>query len=160
MEADLLAEIWPHCAVGGYLSVGWDWFQGQSNVDMLSGQIASFNKMDMTTVIVGAKVLERVGPFITWEGRIGGGYVRYSQLTYTDVSAPPPLPGLQYFRPISRGVFEIGGRVAFGDRHVCFDLGLGLRAMGAMSPGTDYSGFTPPEFFFTYMFEVGLTLRW
>jgi hypothetical protein len=161
IEADLLTEIAPHWAVGGYLSVGRDWFQGRAGVDMLTGEVFSFDTMVQTSVIVGAKVLENVSPFITWEGRIGGGFVRSSQLTFTDLTSGPPNTGLEFFRPVSRGVFEIGARVCFGDRHAVFDVGFGMRVTGPMSPGADV--FSPPvlpDFFFTWMLELGLTFRW
>src|SRR6185436_16221071 len=109
VEGELLAELAPFWMLGGYVTVGWDWFKGQDNVDMGTGEFFSFDRMTMTTVIVGIKVVERVGPYVTWEGRMGGGYVRYGQLTFTNVTGAP-VPGLQFFRPVTRGVFEIGGR--------------------------------------------------
>lgn len=159
VEGDILAELAPHWLMGGYVTVGWDWFKGQDDVDMGTGEFFTFDRMKMTTVIVGLKVVERVGPYIMWEGHMGGGYVRYGSLMYTDVTAAP-VPGLQFFQPVTRGVFEIGGRVGFGDRRFTFDLGLGIRIMGAMSPGANANPIVvDPDFFYTYVFEAGLTLR-
>ncbi len=160
LELSLLGGIGPHFAMGPYISVGWDRFVGSSNVDVSPVETFSFNDMDVTTVVVGGKIVERVAPFFFWEGYMGVGFVHYGQLTYTDEFGPPPNTGLQFFRPINRGLFDIGGRACWGTPYMTFDLGLDFRFMGATAPGRDVNPtVVDPDFFFTFTVELGLSLR-
>ncbi|HVR83625.1 MAG TPA: hypothetical protein VMU54_04890, partial [Planctomycetota bacterium] len=80
VEASLMSHISPHWSMGGYLSVGWDRFTGASNVDLQTGEFASFDDQDVVTVIVGGKMVHRVTPYLFWEGRMGVGLVHYGGL--------------------------------------------------------------------------------
>jgi hypothetical protein len=161
VEGDLLAEFEHNKASGVYAALEWNWFNGRPNVDMRTGQVLSFDTLNTFTCIVGAKVIAEFPETIFVEGRLGGGFVNFGQLTYTDVTAPPPVAGRQFFRPLTRGVFEIGARFSpLNSRHFNLDMGVALRVMGAMAPGANVNPpAVDPRFFVTYTLEIGLTIR-
>jgi hypothetical protein len=158
-ELSLMSELTPRFSMGGYLSVGWDRFQGASNVDMGTGEFFTFHNQDVTTFILGGKVLERFGPAFFWEGRMGVGLVHYGSLGFTDVTGIP-ASGLQFFRPVTHGLFDLGGRVGFGTPHVTFDLGIDFRFMGSQAAGRDVNhDVVDPQFFFVFAIDLGVTFR-
>ena len=159
VEADLMSWISPHWAMGGYISLGWDRFTGSSNVDMGTGEFFSFDDQDMVTLIVGGKVLQKFAPFWFWEGRMGVGLVHYGQLTFSDVTLPIADNGLQFFKPVTHGLFDLGGRIGVGNKQVTFDIGIDFRFMGAEARGRDVSNAVDPDLFFVFTFDLGLSLR-
>src|SRR5437762_2556356 len=104
VEGDLLTYVTPHWGVGGYLSVGWDRFDGQ-RINFPSGDFSEANHMDLTTVIIGGKIVDHVAPFFTWEGRMGLGIVHYSSVEWSGIDTGVPFSNEQLFRPISKAVF-------------------------------------------------------
>lgn len=158
IEGDLLTYFTPHWAVGGYMSVGWDRFDGNTVV-FPNGDQFTPNKLDLTSVIFGGKVLGRGGPFFTWEGRMGLGIVHYSSVLWSGIDTGVPFANEQLFRPINRAVFDIGARAGFGNQHIQGDFGLGWRIMGPLSRGKDVTNAIDPEVWSTFMVEVGLSIR-
>lgn len=159
VEASAMQKISPHWSLGGYLSVGWDRFAGASDVDMGTGEFFSFNDQDVVTVIAGAKLLQKITPFLFWEGRMGLGLVHYSSLSFSDVTLPVTVSGLQFFRPVSHGLFDIAGRIGFGDPRITFDVGLDFRFMGGEARGRDVTAEVDPSLFFVFAIDLGLTFR-
>jgi hypothetical protein len=159
VEASLLSWVTPHWAMGGYLSVGWDRFSGASDVDLQTGEFASFDDQDVVTVIVGGKMVHKISPFFFWEGRMGVGLVHYSGLTFSDVTTPVAVSGLQFFRPVNHGLFDLGARAGWGNPRITFDVGLDFRFMGSEARGRDVSNAVDPDFFFVFAIDLGLTLR-
>jgi hypothetical protein len=158
-EASLLSWVSPHWALGGYLSIGWDQWHGASNVDMGTGEFFNFDNQDTVTVILGGKVLHHFAPFWFWEGRLGAGFVHYGELTFTDVTFPPAVPGLQFFKPINRGVFDLGGRIGVGDRQVTLDMGLDFRFQGGEARGKDVTDLIDPDWLFVFSIDLGVSFR-
>jgi len=160
VELSLMSQLSPHWAMVGYLSVGWDRFSGASDVDMGTGEFFSFDNQDITTFILGGKVLHRFGPAFFWEGRMGIGLVHYGSLGFTDVTGPIADSGLQFFRPVTHGLFDLGGRVGFGSPHVTFDVGIDFRFMGSQAPGRDVNhDVVDPDFFFVFAIDLGVKFR-
>ena len=158
IEGDLLTFVTPHWGVGGYVSVNWDRFYGET-LHFFNGDVLNVGDMDMETVIIGAKVLQRVSPFVYWEGRLGVGWVHYERTTWSGVDAGTPFADEELFKSIDRFVFELGGRIAAGSRHVQVDFGFGMRWMGGAARGADVSSFIDPDVLITFMLELGLTVR-
>lgn len=159
VEASLITWVHSHWGVGGFLSVGWDRYEGTSNFELPTGEVFSFDTWDHTTVLVGGKVVERVSPFIYWEGRIGVGIVHMGEMTFTDETVAPFDHGLQFFRPVTRGVFDFGGKASFGTPRITFDLGLDFRFTGPAARGSDVTNVVDPEAFFSFALSLGLSLR-
>ncbi len=157
-EFDLLSYISPRWGVGGYLSVGWDRFEGQ-RINFLAGDFVEADHMDQTTVIIGGKIVDHVTPFFLWEGRMGLGMVHYSAVNWSGVDTGVPFFNEQLFRASNQIVWEIGGRVGFGDRHIQVDLGFGIRIMGGAERGRDVTNAINPDILTTFMIELGLTFR-
>ncbi|HLY75538.1 MAG TPA: hypothetical protein VKU80_15565 [Planctomycetota bacterium] len=162
VEGDLLSFVTPHLGAGGYLSVGWDRFGGQT-LNFSNGDFAKPDALDLSTVIVGGKIVQRISPFVTWEGRMGLGLVHYSKVDWSGFDSggvpPGPFSNEELFRPINRGVFELGGRVGVGNRQVQADFGFGFRYMGGAARGRDVSAFVDPDPLYTFLLELGLTIR-
>jgi hypothetical protein len=165
IEGDLLSYITPHWGVGGYVSVNWDRFDGES-VGFPNGDFLEPDHMDLTSVIVGAKVIQRVSPFFVWDGHLGIGLVHYSSTKWSgfDSAPTPPTPpgpfsGEELFRSTNTVVGEIGGRVGFGGPHLEVDLGFGIRIMGGPERGRDVTTFVDPDILTTFMIELGVTGR-
>ena len=158
VEGDLISFFTPEWGVGGYLSVGWDEFTGQT-LHFSNGDFVSVDNMDLSTVIVGAKLVQRVGPFVVWDGRLGVGIVHYSKVDWSGVDTGIPFSNEELFRPVTRAVFELGGRIGVGSRNVQVDFGFGFRAMGGAARGADVSALVDPDVLFTFMLELGLTVR-
>lgn len=164
-QADFLARLHDKTIAnevnsGFYAALEWNWFHGNPNVNMHNGQTFSFNTMNTVSVILGPKLSALMEDVVELEARLGGGFVHFSQLSYTDVTGVP-IPGRQYFKPLTRGVFEIGGRVSpLHTPNFLLDFGAALRAAGGMAPGLHFNspGYDP-RFFVTYILEIGLTIR-
>jgi len=158
-ELNLMSWVSPHWAFGGYFSIGWDRFSGASDVDMGTGEFFSFNDQDTVTAIFGGKVLHHFAPFWFWEGRMGVGLIHYGQLTFTDVTTPVAVSGLQFFRPVNHGLFDLGGRIGVGDKRITFDLGLDFRFMGSEARGRDVTNAIDPDWFFVFSIDLGVSFR-
>jgi hypothetical protein len=115
--------------------------------------------MDLFTVIVGAKSLGMFDPLFFWEGRIGLGLVHYDAVKADFVLGGTSFPNQEFFRATDRAVFEIGGRVGVGNQHVSGDFGMGFRIMGGPARGKDVTNFIDPDPLFTFMIEIGLSVR-
>jgi hypothetical protein len=157
-EADLLTYVTPHWGVGGYLSVGWDTFGGQ-RLHFSNGDEVEPDDMEQTTVILGAKVVQRISPYAIWEGRIGMGMVHYSAVNWSGIDTGVAFSNEQLFASVNRFVFEIGGRVGFGSPHLEGDFGFGVRIMGGAKRGRDVTTFIDPDILTTFMLELGITAR-
>jgi len=157
-EADLLSFITPQIGVGGYLSVGWDRFYG-NRLNFFNGDSLSVGDWDMETVIIGGKVVQHVSPFVVWEGRLGVGWVHYNHCLWSGVDTGVPFSDEELFRAINRAVFELGGRIGVGSRNFQVDFGFGFRYMGAAARGRDVTTFIDPDLLYTFMLELGLTVR-
>ena len=115
--------------------------------------------MDLITAIAGVKFLQKVSPYVMWEGRLGAGIVHYNQVLWSGVDTGVPFTDEQLFKPVNRGVFEFAGRICVGGRVIMGDFGFGLRYMGGAARGRDVSNFIDPDILITFMLELGLTVR-
>ncbi|MBV8879107.1 MAG: hypothetical protein JO332_03990 [Planctomycetaceae bacterium] len=158
VEGDLLSFLTPHWAVGGYLSLNWDRFYG-NRLNFFNGDFVDVDDMDLTTVIVGGKVLQRLSPYVYWEGRLGLGIVHYAKVEWSGVDGGTPFSNEELFKSINRGVFELGGRICVGDRHIQGDFGFGMRFMGGAARGADVTSLVDPDMLITFMLELGLSVR-
>lgn len=159
-EFDLLSYLSPSWAVGGYLSVGWDSFNGQ-RLNFINGDFAEADHMDLTTVMVGAKVVQRFSPYFLWDGHMGIGMVHYGAVNWSgfDTSVPGPFTNEQLFSATNTMVGEFAGRIAFGVPSFEVDFGMGFRIMGGPNRGRDVNNNIDPDIFSTFMLELGLTVR-
>jgi hypothetical protein len=158
VEGDILAYLAPTWAIGGYLSVGWDSFNGNT-VGFTPIDFVRPEDMELTTAILGVKVLQRVSPYVIWEGRMGVGAVHYSSVDWSGQDAGVPFANEQLFQSITRAVWEIGGRIGVGNPHIEADFGFGIRIMGGASRGRDVTNFIDPDILTTFMLELGVTVR-
>jgi hypothetical protein len=158
VEADLLTFITPHWGVGGYASYNWDRFDG-NRISFVSGDFAEPDHMTLNSVFVGAKVMQRISPWVTWEGRMGLGIVTYSKTEWSGVDSGTPFFDEELFQRITRAAWEIGGRIGVGGPHLEVDFGFGIRIMGAASRGRDVTEFVDPDILTTFMLELGLNLH-
>lgn len=156
VEADLVSFTTPHWGFGGYLSVGWDEFTGQT-LHFFNGDFANVGNMDQISVVLGGKMVQRLSPWVTWEGYMGAGLVHYDHTTWSGVDTGMPFTNEELFKPINRGLFEIGGRLGVGNRTFQVDLGFGFRWMGGAARGKDVSNVVDPEVFYTFLIDLGLT---
>jgi hypothetical protein len=158
VEADLLTFVAPHWGVGPYVSYNWDRFDG-NRINFSGGDFVEADQMTLNSVFVGGKVLQRISPWVSWEGRMGLGLVTYSQVEWSGVDAGVPFSNEELFQRITRGAFEIGGRIGVGSPHVQAEFGFGVRIMGGASRGSDVTDAVDPEVLTTFMLELGLSLR-
>jgi hypothetical protein len=158
VEADLLTFVAPYWGVGGYISYNWDHFDG-NRITFASGDFAEADHMTLNSVFVGGKVLQKLSPWVSWEGRMGLGLVTYSHVEWSGVDTGVPFFNEELFQRITRGAFEIGGRIGVGSPHVQAEFGFGIRIMGGASRGRDASDFVDPDILTTFMLELGLALR-
>lgn len=158
IEGDLLSFVTPHWGVGGYLSVNWDEFSGET-LHFFNGDFVNVDNMTMSSVIIGGKVMQRVSPYTYWEGHLGVGWVHYNSVDWSGVDQGIPFNDEELFKPINRAVFEFAGRFCFGDRHVQGALGFGMRYMGGAARGADVSNFIDPDVLITFIIELGVLVR-
>lgn len=158
VEGDILTFVTPHWGVGGYLSVGWDTFDG-ATIRFSSGDQATPEDMKLTSVFAGGKVMQRISPFVTWEGRMGLGIVHYSSVKWSGIDTGVPFSNEELFRTINRGAFELGARIGVGSRHIEADFGFGVRIMGGAARGKDVTTAIDPELLTTFMLELGVVVR-
>lgn len=158
VEADLLTFVAPYWGIGGYVSYNWDRFDGQ-RITFISGDSAEPDPMTLNSVFVGAKVLQKLSPWVSWEGRMGLGLVTYSHVEWSGVDTGVPFSNEELFQRITRGAFEIGGRIGVGSPNVQADFGFGVRIMGGASRGRNVTDAIDPDFLTTFMLELGLSLR-
>jgi len=162
VEADLLTFIAPHWGVGPYVSYNWDRFDG-NRINFPNGDFVEADQMTLNSVFVGGKVLQHLSPWVMWEGRMGLGIVTYSHTEWSGFDSGATIPGPfsneELFQRITRGAFEIGGRIGVGSPHVQADFGFGIRIMGGASRGRNVTDAVDPDFLTTFMLELGLSLR-
>jgi hypothetical protein len=158
VEADMLAFPAPHWGVGGYISYNWDRFDG-NRIFFGNGDEVEADQMTLNSVFAGAKFLQRLSPFVSWEGRIGLGLVTYSHVEWSGIQGGVPFPPEELFQRITRGAFEIGGRIGAGSPNVQAEFGFGVRIMGGASRGRDVTNAVDPDYLTTFMLELGLALR-
>jgi hypothetical protein len=160
VEGDLLSYVTPGWGVGGYLSVGWDRFDGQ-RVNFINGDFAQPDHMDLTSVLIGGKVVQRFSPWFSWDGHLGIGVVHYSAVHWSgfDITIPGPFTHEELFAATTTVMGEIGGRLGFGSPHVEGDLGFGFRIMDSPHRGRDVNSNIDPDILTTFMIELGLTVR-
>jgi hypothetical protein len=158
VEGDLISFVTPQWGVGGYLALGWDEFTGQT-LHFFNGDFVNVDNMDQVSVIVGGKIVQRVSPFVTWQGYMGVGFLHYDAVNWSGVDQGIPFSNEQLFKPINRAVFELGGRVGIGSRNFQVDLGFGFRWMGGAARGADVSNLIDPDVFYTFLLDLGLTVR-
>ena len=158
LEGDVLVNVGHEASVGGYLSVGWDTFNGVRNVDDF-GDTLDPGEMRMVTVIAGAKWLGWFDPLFFWEGRIGLGMVHTDAVKADFILSGVLFPDQEFFKASNRAVFELGGRVGYGTPNVAVDLGMGFRVLGAPGRGKDVTNFVSPDPLVTFMIELGVLFR-
>jgi hypothetical protein len=152
VEADLLSFVAPFWGVGPYVSYNWDRFDG-NRVSFSSGDEFEADEMTLSSVFLGAKVLQRISPWVTWEGRMGLGLVTYSKVEWSGIDAGTPFSNEELFQRITRGAFEIGGRIGVGSPHVQADFGFGVRIMGGASRGKDVTDAIDPDILTTFTLD-------
>jgi hypothetical protein len=162
---DIMAKPNPEVELGGYVSLGYDYFGGRS-VSLLNpftGDVLGIkpDSLDVSTIVLGGKILGRVAPYCVTEGYLGFGFVHYSSVDATFTLNGVPNPDQQFFGHANRGLFEIGGRIGFGSPSVMFVLGFGWRLMGSLGRGRDAGAFLDmnPDLFDTIILDGGLTIR-
>jgi hypothetical protein len=158
LEGDIQAVMGPGWAVGGYLSVGYDSFNGITNTDDL-GDTVHPHAMKQLSILAGVKSTGWFDPIFFWEGRIGFGVVHYYP-----VLADFNIGGIQsndqeFFRASDRFCFEIGGRVGVGSPSFAVSFGFGLRVMDSPSRGRDVTSFIDPDVLDTFILDLGLIAR-
>jgi hypothetical protein len=158
VEADLLTVVDREWSVGGYLSVGWDRFDGVRNVDDF-GDTLEPDSMDLLTVLAGAKILGQFDPFFFWEGRMGLGWVHYDAVKADFILGGTRFPDQEFLKASDRLAFELGGRIGMGTQHFAVDFGMGFRVMGGPGRGKDTTNFIDPDPLVTFILELGLMLR-
>jgi len=160
LEGDLLSYISPGWGVGGYLSVNWDRFDGQQ-VNFINGDFAQPDHMDITSVIVGGKVVQRFSPFFGWEGHMGIGVEHYASVHWSgfDITIPGPFTHEELFAATTSVMGEIAGRFIFGSPRIEGDLGFGIRIWAPPNRGRDVTNAINPDVWTSFMIELGLTFR-
>jgi hypothetical protein len=158
VEADLLQFVAPHYGVGGYLSYNWDQFNGNTIV-FPNGDTATPDHMTLNSAFLGAKFLQHLNPWVVWEGRMGAGIVHYSRTTWSGVDLGVPFSNEELFKSITRGAFEIGGRIGAGSPTIQADFGFAVRIMGGAARGKDVTSAIDPDILTTFMLELGLSIR-
>ncbi len=157
-ELEFMSFVTPQWGVGGYLEVGWDQFNGQS-LYFFNGDYLSVGDWDQTSVIVGGKFQQRLSPLVTWEGRLGIGWVHYNAVTWSGLDSGVTFSNEELFKAINRALVDVGFRVGFGTPHFEVDLGFGFRYMGAAARGADVTSAIDPELFFTFTMDLGLNIK-
>lgn len=158
VEADLLTFVAPYWGVGPYVSYNWDRFDG-NRIFFANGDEFEADNMTLNSVFVGGKVLQRLSPWMTWEGRIGLGLVTYSHVEWSGIDTGTPFSNEELFQRITRGAFEIGGRIGAGSPNIQAEFGFGIRIMGGASRGRDVTNAIDPDYLTTFMLELGLSMR-
>jgi hypothetical protein len=158
IEGDVLIHLAHDWSVGGYLSIGWDTFQGVRNVDDFGDTLIP-DQLDLFSVIVGGKAMGTFDPLFFWEGRIGLGFVHYDAVKADFILGGVTYGDQEFFKASDRAVFEMGGRIGMGTPQFAVDLGMGFRVMGAPGRGKDVTNFIAPEALVTFMLELGVMVR-
>lgn len=157
LTAELVYEMPYGLGLGGYLSVGFDSFEGDRVTDDF-GDVVDPDGMDIFTVFVGGKAVQYLGDVVYWQGRIGFGAVHYSE-----VEADYVLGGLmsqgELFDQSTAAAFEVAGGLGFGERRWTAHVDLGFRVHGHPREGDGAPSFVDPEAMATFFIEAGLTVR-
>lgn len=158
VEADVSAVIDRGFAVGAYISVGWDQFDGRTDVDSFGDSVHP-DPMEMITVIAGAKSTGWIDNVFFWEGRMGLGLVHYRQVLADFRVAGVLSPDQEFFKESDRVVFEMGGRIGIGTPSFAVVFGMGFRIMGPPARGSDVTTFVDPDILTTFIMDLGVMIR-
>jgi hypothetical protein len=155
LEAALLFHQAPHWRVGGYLSFGVDWFEGQSVLDDV-GDTLKPDTMTITTGLIGAKGRFLFGPGFFCDGYLGLGVAHYNAVDSTFVIGGVPLTGVELMAASNEFALESGMRIGWGTPHVAVLLGLGFRYLGVPVRGKGVTSEISPEAFSTLTLDLGV----
>lgn len=157
VEGDLLYDFHPDLWLGGYVSLGFDTFDGDREADSF-GDTMEPDRMDIYSLIVGGRAVQYFGEVAFWEGRIGLGVAHYGDVDARFVLGGVPSDA-ELFEASTRAIFDMGARLGFGTPRVTGDFGFGLRIAGAPRRGDGVTSFVDPESLGIFYLEAGVTLR-
>ncbi len=129
VEGRLMWEVEPGGWMGGYVSLGWDRYDGRRDTDAYGDSLEP-DSMEITTVLAGVKAIFMVGPRVYVEAHAGLGGARYGDVDGTlTVSGVPGPVGI--FDSSTVAAFDMGGRIGYARRRFVAEIGFGLRFQGA-----------------------------
>lgn len=158
VEADLQTIVDRQWAIGGYVSFGWDSFDGQTDVDSF-GDAVHPDSMDMITVLAGVKSTGWFDDVFFWDGRMGLGWVHYNKVLADFSIGGTFFADQEFFRASDNVVFEMGGRFGIGTPSLAVSFGMAFRIIGPPSRGANVTSFVDPDVLTTFIMDLGLMIR-
>ena len=146
--------------LGGYLSIGQDSFNGQTDTDDFGDSLTT-SDLDITTIVAGFMGSHRFGDGFYFDGRVGFGLANYDSVDGTlriDFGPPTGIVVIDFevFGASSAVLFEFGGSLGYGVDSFFVEMGLGFRFQGAPDNGDlDFSSSAPG----IGIFELGAGIR-
>jgi hypothetical protein len=154
MEGEILGRVGRAWMIGGYLSVGWDSFDGKSDVDSV-GDTLTPDRMDLLTILVGFKAINEISKYFHWDLHVGLGAAHYGKVDGVFVTGGAPLD-VTVFKASTAFAFDFGARIAVDSGPFFAALGMSIRVQGAPSNADfDFGSRTPA----IVAFELGIGVR-
>lgn len=129
LEGRLMWEIDMYTWLGGYVSAGWDEYEGKRDTDAYGDSLEP-DGMEVVTVLAGLKWIFQFHPRLYVEGHAGIGVARYGDVNGTFVSGGVSEP-VKIFESSSAGVFDVGMRLGYTRKRFLAEIGFGLRFQGS-----------------------------
>lgn len=129
VEGRVMWEIDMGTWMGGYLSLGWDGYEGRRYTDAYGDSLEP-DEMEITTALVGLKWIYLFTPRVYVEGHGGIGVAHYGDVDGTFTSGGIPEP-VRIFEASTAGVFDMGVRLGYTRKRFVAEIGFGIRFQGA-----------------------------
>jgi len=129
IEGRMMWEVEPGGWIGGYLSAGWDEFEGDRDTDDYGDSLES-DGMEVTTLLAGFKCLYMFTPRVYCEGHLGVGVAHYGRVDGTLTTGGVP-EDVTIFDSTTTGVCDVGARFGYARRRFVAEIGFGMRFQGS-----------------------------
>jgi hypothetical protein len=129
IEGRMMSEVGPMNWMGGYLSLGWDEYEGKRDTDAYGDSLEP-DKMDMITALIGAKGIYQFAPRLYVEGHMAGGLVYYDDVDGVFTPGWGGSSPVRVFDATWTGAFDMGARLGYTRKRFLAEIGFGMRFQG------------------------------
>lgn len=157
LEAGLLWTLAPGWQAGPLLSLGFDRYRGVRDVDAFGDSVEP-EDLESVSALVGFRGVMSDPSGFWGEMHVSGGILRWSDVDATFTISGTTTSGVSFFDGVSRGAFELGGKIGLQSGPLVVGIGTGLVVEGGPARGSDVTASVDPTAVLGFYLELGVEL--